>query len=103
MTIAPTWISHCEASTTSGTGSRETENQMSDSTTEQQQSAVKILEREQFYLKQIFNCRVCCKNTVKDLFLPCGELVACSDCSKLLTHCPSCNKKILATVTTYFS
>lgn len=65
--------------------------------------AVAVLEREQKYLKQLLVCKVCFKNPVKDLFLPCGELVACLECSKLLTHCPSCNKKILATVTTYFS
>ncbi|CAL1534118.1 unnamed protein product [Lymnaea stagnalis] len=47
-------------------------------------------------------CKVCCKSPIKDLFLPCGELYACSECSKLLTHCPSCNTQILATVTTYF-
>ncbi|BFZ25352.1 hypothetical protein BsWGS_28391 [Bradybaena similaris] len=66
-------------------------------------NAVWLLEKEQRYLKQMLTCKVCCKNPVKDLFLPCGELVACGDCCKLLTHCPSCNSKILATVTTYLS
>uniref|UniRef100_A0A0B7B3D2 RING-type domain-containing protein n=2 Tax=Arion vulgaris TaxID=1028688 RepID=A0A0B7B3D2_9EUPU len=66
-------------------------------------TSVNILEKEQHYLKQILTCKVCSRNQVKDLFLPCGELVACLECSKLLTHCPSCNTKILATITTYFS
>ncbi|CAG5131477.1 unnamed protein product [Candidula unifasciata] len=74
-----------------------------DSTEVPKSTAVNVLEREQKYLKQLFTCKICFEKPVKDLFLPCGELVACLECSKLLTHCPSCNKKILATVTTYFS
>ncbi|CAL1536542.1 unnamed protein product [Lymnaea stagnalis] len=62
-----------------------------------------LLEKENSKLQEQLTCKVCHKQPIKDLFLPCGELYACTECSKLLTHCPSCNKQILATVTTYFS
>ncbi|CAL1539059.1 unnamed protein product [Lymnaea stagnalis] len=66
-------------------------------------SELKVLQSEHDKLKEHVTCRVCNTSQVKDLFLPCGELYACSDCSKLLTHCPSCHKQILATVTVYFT
>ncbi|CAL1534981.1 unnamed protein product [Lymnaea stagnalis] len=64
---------------------------------------VSLLERENKTLKLQVTCKICRKAPIKDLFLPCGDLYACSDCSQQLTHCPACNKLILATVTTYFS
>uniref|UniRef100_A0A2C9KXI5 RING-type domain-containing protein n=1 Tax=Biomphalaria glabrata TaxID=6526 RepID=A0A2C9KXI5_BIOGL len=64
---------------------------------------LKLLESENTKLKQQLMCKVCFKSEIKDVFLPCGELYACSDCSKLLTHCPSCKKQILATVTVYLT
>ncbi|XP_059154551.1 uncharacterized protein LOC131940030 [Physella acuta] len=65
-------------------------------------STLQVLKRENTKLEQLLKCKVCFKANVKDLFLPCGELYACADCSKLLTHCPSCQKPILATVQTFF-
>uniref|UniRef100_A0A2C9JBU0 RING-type domain-containing protein n=3 Tax=Biomphalaria glabrata TaxID=6526 RepID=A0A2C9JBU0_BIOGL len=67
------------------------------------QTTLNLLKREHKELKQILMCKVCDKEPVKDLFLPCGELCACTGCSKLLTHCPSCKKQIMATVTTYLT
>ncbi|CAL1539062.1 unnamed protein product, partial [Lymnaea stagnalis] len=64
---------------------------------------VGLLQSEHKKLAEQVTCRVCNTAQVQDLFLPCGELYACSDCSKLLTHCPSCHKQILATVTVYFT
>ncbi|CAL1536541.1 unnamed protein product [Lymnaea stagnalis] len=64
---------------------------------------VALLKRESAKLKERLLCKVCLKAPIKDLFLPCGELYACSDCSKLLTHCPACNKLILATSSIYFA
>ncbi|KAH9507988.1 hypothetical protein Btru_052524 [Bulinus truncatus] len=65
--------------------------------------SLKLLENENKTLKRQLTCKICSKSDVKDVFLPCGELYACSECSKLLTHCPSCNKPILATVTVYLT
>ncbi|KAI8792460.1 Baculoviral IAP repeat-containing protein 7-B [Biomphalaria glabrata] len=66
-------------------------------------TALKLLRAENKTLKENLTCKVCFKSEIKDVFLPCGELYACSDCSKLLTHCPSCKKQILATVTVYLT
>ncbi|KAK6987141.1 Baculoviral IAP repeat-containing protein 7-B [Biomphalaria glabrata] len=64
---------------------------------------VKLLKSENLKLKDQLLCKMCHKSEIKDVFLPCGELYACSDCSKLVTHCPSCKKQILATVTVYLT
>ncbi|XP_013091094.2 uncharacterized protein LOC106074799 isoform X1 [Biomphalaria glabrata] len=66
-------------------------------------TALKLLRAENKTLKENLTCKVCFKSEIKDVFLPCGELYACSDCSKLLTHCPSCKKQILATVTVFLT
>ncbi|KAH9504932.1 hypothetical protein Btru_061091 [Bulinus truncatus] len=65
--------------------------------------AMNLLLSENEMLKSNLLCKVCHKEPVRDLFLPCGELYACSDCSKMLTHCPSCKHQIMATVTTYLT
>ncbi|CAL1543125.1 unnamed protein product [Lymnaea stagnalis] len=64
---------------------------------------VSLLEREKKLLQHQVNCKICLVAPIKDLFLPCGHLYACVDCSKSLTHCPACSQLILATVTTYFT
>ncbi|KAI8792456.1 baculoviral IAP repeat-containing protein 7 [Biomphalaria glabrata] len=66
-------------------------------------TTLRLLKAEHTALKQQLTCKVCYKSEIKDVFLPCGELYACSDCSKLLTHCPSCKKQILATITVYLT
>ncbi|XP_059154553.1 baculoviral IAP repeat-containing protein 2-like isoform X2 [Physella acuta] len=63
---------------------------------------VALLEKENRALQKQLTCRVCKQAPIKDLFLPCGDLYACEECSKSLSHCPACNKQILATVKTYF-
>ncbi|XP_059154667.1 putative inhibitor of apoptosis [Physella acuta] len=64
---------------------------------------VTLLKKENDVLRSQLKCKVCNTANIKDLFLPCGDLYACGDCSKSLTHCPACNKQILATVTTFFT
>lgn len=63
---------------------------------------VALLEKENRALQKQLTCRVCKQAPIKELFLPCGDLYACEECSKSLSHCPACNKQILATVKTYF-
>ncbi|XP_059154668.1 baculoviral IAP repeat-containing protein 3-like [Physella acuta] len=67
------------------------------------QKKLSLLLKENQTLKQQMLCKVCRTAPIKDLFLPCGDLYACGDCSKSLTHCPACNKQILATVKTFFT
>ncbi|XP_059154590.1 uncharacterized protein LOC131940055 isoform X2 [Physella acuta] len=62
-----------------------------------------LLERENRTLSHQTQCKVCQSSPVRDLFLPCGHLYACTDCSQHLAHCPACGTQILATVTTYFT
>ncbi|XP_055888650.1 uncharacterized protein LOC106078794 isoform X1 [Biomphalaria glabrata] len=74
----------------------------SDSTGSSVEDVLGLLRLENRKLREQVLCKVCHLAPVKDLFLPCGELIACTECSKLLTHCASCGKQILATITTYF-
>ncbi|CAL1534120.1 unnamed protein product [Lymnaea stagnalis] len=69
----------------------------------QESLKLKLLEHENTKLQVQLLCKVCFQAPCRDLFLPCGELYACTDCSKLLTHCPSCSRQILATITTYLT
>ncbi|KAI8792458.1 baculoviral IAP repeat-containing protein 2 isoform X1, partial [Biomphalaria glabrata] len=62
-----------------------------------------LLKAENTALKKKLTCKVYYKSEIKDIFLLCGELYACSDCSKLLTHCPSCKKQILTTFTVHLT
>ncbi|KAH9504934.1 hypothetical protein Btru_061095 [Bulinus truncatus] len=62
-----------------------------------------LLQRENQVLQQLMKCKACNVAPIQDLFLPCGEMYTCKDCSNKFTHCPSCNKKILGTVTVFFT
>ncbi|KAH9490455.1 hypothetical protein Btru_033910 [Bulinus truncatus] len=62
-----------------------------------------LLQRENQALKQLMKCKACNVAPIQDLFLPCGEMYTCKDCSNKFTHCPSCGKRILGTVTVFFS
>ncbi|KAH9504922.1 Baculoviral IAP repeat-containing protein 7-B [Bulinus truncatus] len=64
---------------------------------------LKLLQHENQKLKELLNCKVCLQNPVKSLFLPCGDLYACETCANNLSHCPQCQKRILGTVTTFFT
>ncbi|KAH9490459.1 hypothetical protein Btru_033919 [Bulinus truncatus] len=46
--------------------------------------AVKLLQKENTMLRQLLKCKVCKEAPIKELFLPCGHLYACSECSKQL-------------------
>ncbi|KAH9504938.1 hypothetical protein Btru_061105 [Bulinus truncatus] len=62
-----------------------------------------LLQRENQALKQLMKCKACNVAPIQDLFLPCGEMYTCKDCSNKFIHCPSCGKRILGTVTVYFT
>ncbi|XP_059154674.1 uncharacterized protein LOC131940113 [Physella acuta] len=69
----------------------------------QQDAVLMALKKENEKLNQSLLCKICSSAPVVDLFLPCGELIACKECSRLLVLCPCCQKPILATVTTFFT
>ena len=48
-------------------------------------------------------CKVCMENDVDTVFLPCGHLVSCNQCSPKLRKCPVCRTYIRGTVRTFLA
>lgn len=48
-------------------------------------------------------CKICYKNEVGVVFLPCGHIVACVECSVALKNCAVCRKPLEATVRAFLS
>ncbi|KAI8792344.1 baculoviral IAP repeat-containing protein 2 isoform X1, partial [Biomphalaria glabrata] len=64
---------------------------------------VQLLRKEKEMLESLMKCKECQVNPIQELFLPCGDIYACSQCVNKFTHCPTCGHRILGTVTTYFA
>jgi rubrerythrin len=54
-------------------------------------------------LMEVRTCKVCMDRDVDTVFLPCGHLVACQECSPKLKNCPICRTFIRGTVKTFLS
>ncbi|CAH0553039.1 unnamed protein product [Brassicogethes aeneus] len=48
-------------------------------------------------------CKICFKNELGVVFLPCGHIVACVDCASALSTCAVCRKPLEATVRAFLS
>ncbi|XP_072376914.1 death-associated inhibitor of apoptosis 1-like isoform X1 [Diabrotica undecimpunctata] len=48
-------------------------------------------------------CKICYKNELGVVFLPCGHIVACVDCAAALKTCAVCRKPLEATVRAFLS
>lgn len=48
-------------------------------------------------------CKICYKNELGVVFLPCGHIVACVDCAAALKNCAVCRKPLEATVRAFLS
>ncbi|KAJ8939446.1 hypothetical protein NQ318_023072 [Aromia moschata] len=48
-------------------------------------------------------CKICYKNELGVVFLPCGHIVACVDCASALKTCAVCRKPLEATVRAFLS
>ncbi|XP_048769386.1 baculoviral IAP repeat-containing protein 2-like [Ostrea edulis] len=48
-------------------------------------------------------CKMCCTGKVSIVFLPCGHLVSCGQCSPALRKCPMCRQDIKGTVRVKFN
>lgn len=48
-------------------------------------------------------CKICYRNELGVVFLPCGHMVACADCASALKECAVCRKPIEATVRAFLS
>ncbi|RUS74063.1 hypothetical protein EGW08_018170 [Elysia chlorotica] len=64
---------------------------------------VSMLQTENAILERPLTCKVCNSAPVKELYLPCGHLDSCTDCTKYLDNCPTCCAQIKATVKVYFA
>ncbi|XP_030069123.1 baculoviral IAP repeat-containing protein 7 [Microcaecilia unicolor] len=54
-------------------------------------------------LQEARTCKVCMDSSVSIVFIPCGHLVVCAECSPKLQHCPVCRATICDTVRTFMS
>lgn len=48
-------------------------------------------------------CKICFKNELGVVFLPCGHIVACVDCAAALKNCAVCRKPLEASVRAFLS
>lgn len=48
------------------------------------------------------NCIICCDKQIQIVFVPCGHQLACLECSRQITDCPMCRKKIEQKIRTFF-
>jgi len=52
-------------------------------------------------LKQISLCKKCFQSKASVLFLPCGHLAVCSNCSRQNSKCPSCKANVREKIQSY--
>ncbi|GFR63587.1 baculoviral IAP repeat-containing protein 7 [Elysia marginata] len=64
---------------------------------------VAMLQTENAILERPLTCKVCNSAPVRELYLPCGHLDTCSECTQTLDNCPTCCARIRATVKIYFA
>jgi hypothetical protein len=50
-----------------------------------------------------YKCKICLTANLEMVFLPCGHITACLDCSQQLVQCPMCRGQIDAYVKVYMS
>ena len=64
---------------------------------------IEELEKENRRLKEDRICKICMSNKVGVVFLPCGNLISCVNCSPKVKDCPFCRQFIKGKVKTYMS
>ncbi|XP_044761235.1 death-associated inhibitor of apoptosis 1-like [Coccinella septempunctata] len=80
-----------EASCSSNSDTKESSSKLSSNTEERKSEESSTL------------CKICFKNELGVVFLPCGHMVACIDCASALKECAVCRKNIQATVRAFLS
>ncbi|XP_060068508.1 baculoviral IAP repeat-containing protein 3-like [Ylistrum balloti] len=48
-------------------------------------------------------CKICLTEEVRVTFLPCGHLICCMECSKMVSRCPICRERIETRIKCYIS
>ncbi|KAM4555935.1 E3 ubiquitin-protein ligase XIAP [Odontesthes bonariensis] len=69
----------------------------SDQTQEQDEDPLEKLQK----LQREKQCKICMDRDICVVFIPCGHLVSCRQCSELLTKCPICCGAITQKIKTY--
>ena len=64
---------------------------------------IEELEKENRRLKEDRICKICMSNEVGIVFLPCGHLISCLNCSPKVKDCPLCRQFIKGKQKTYMS
>lgn len=70
---------------------------------QQEQETIESLKNEIAQLRQVGTCKICMDKKVSVVFLPCGHLISCQDCSYALKSCPICRNGIKGIVRAYLS
>ncbi|KAK6994251.1 E3 ubiquitin-protein ligase XIAP-like isoform X1 [Biomphalaria glabrata] len=55
---------------------------------------MRTLQEENLQLREQMVCKLCLDKDVSVVFLPCGHLVSCVDCSCALVDCPVCRSRV---------
>ena len=61
------------------------------------------LEKDLEKLKESKLCKICMDEEACIVFIPCGHLMSCVNCSTAMKSCAICRKPVKSTVRTYFS
>ncbi len=67
------------------------------------EEAISGLKSSNNRLRQRTVCKICMEDTVAVIFLPCGHLVSCLNCSMAMRECPVCRRRIVGVVRGYMS
>ena len=65
-------------------------------------SELETLQKENKALKDMTTCKICMDKEINIVFLPCGHMAACSECSPAMRVCPMCRAKVKGAVRAYF-
>ncbi|KAL6442673.1 hypothetical protein ACFW04_002645 [Cataglyphis niger] len=74
------------------------ENKHDKKETDNESDDIMSLQEENRKLKEARLCKICMDNELAIVFLPCGHLATCDNCTPALTTCPLCRLKIRAYV-----
>ena len=61
------------------------------------------IETQNHKLKEGILCVVCQSNNRDTVFLPCGDVITCSECASKMKNCGRCGSAIGGTVKSYMS
>ncbi|XP_050447704.1 E3 ubiquitin-protein ligase XIAP-like isoform X1 [Cataglyphis hispanica] len=76
------------------------ENKHDKKETDNESDDIMSLREETRKLKEARLCKICMDNELAIVFLPCGHLATCDNCTPALTTCPLCRLKIRAYIFT---